>query len=181
MATTGLAETRILKRPAGAAVADSAVLAVACLVSYWLVARVLTHVRSVSRSDDLLGGMWAVVATVFVYRADWRHSVAAARSRLAATTLSFALCLVYLLVFPFHTWGLAALIGLGTLLLMLSGRSDDTVTAGITTAVVIVVAALSPHHAWEQPILRLGDTLAGIAVGAGAAWVKLRVTAQRRP
>jgi hypothetical protein len=28
----------------------------------------LPHTLSISRDDDLLGGMWAVVATVFVYR-----------------------------------------------------------------------------------------------------------------
>jgi hypothetical protein len=44
-------------------------------------------------------------------------------------------------------------------------------TAGITTTVVLVAAALSPHHAWEQPILRLVDTAAGIAVGVGASWI----------
>ena len=27
---------------------------------------ILAHVYSVSRSDDLLGGMWAVVATAFI-------------------------------------------------------------------------------------------------------------------
>jgi hypothetical protein len=29
---------------------------------------------------------------------------------------------------------------------------------GITAAVVLVVAALTPEHAWQQPILRLLDT-----------------------
>jgi uncharacterized membrane protein YccC len=44
------------------------------------------------------------------------------------------------------------------------------VTAGITTAVIMVVAAVSPQHAWQQPILRLADTAIGVAVGAIAAW-----------
>jgi hypothetical protein len=30
----------------------------------------------------------------------------------------------------------------------------DTITTGITISVVMVVAALSPRHAWQQPILR---------------------------
>jgi multisubunit Na+/H+ antiporter MnhB subunit len=55
------------------------------------------------------------------------------------------------------------------------GRPDDAVTAGITTAVVMVVAAVSPEHAWQQPILRLADTLVGVAVGIAAAWAGLRV------
>ena len=35
----------------------------------------------------------------------------------------------------------------------------------------MVVAAISPQHAWQQPILRLADTV----VGAVAAWAGLRV------
>ena len=59
--------------------------------------------------------------------------------------------------------------------MMVIGRSGDVVTTGITIAVVMVVAALSPHDAWEQPILRLVDTAIGIAVGFLAAWAALRV------
>jgi hypothetical protein len=32
------------------------------------------------------------------------------------------------------------------------------IAMGITAAVVLVVAALTPEHAWQQPILRLLDT-----------------------
>jgi hypothetical protein len=73
----------------------------------------LAHVFSISRDDDLLGGMWAVVATVFVYRYSYEESAGAALSRMGATSLSFALCFIYLLFFPFHFWGLATLIGMG--------------------------------------------------------------------
>jgi uncharacterized membrane protein YccC len=59
---------------------------------------------------------------------------------------------------------------------MLIGRPEDVVTAGITTAVVTVVAALSPHNACEQPLLRVVDTVVGIAVGLGAAWTTTRLT-----
>jgi uncharacterized membrane protein YccC len=145
------------------------------LVSYWLITYVLSHVHSVSRADDQLGGMWAVIATVFVYRITYQHSVGAALSRLAATGVSFALCLLYLSVFAFHPLGLAALIGIGTLLLMLIRRDDLVVTTGITTAVVLVVAALSPHDAWQEPILRFVDTLVGVAIGIAAATLGLRV------
>jgi hypothetical protein len=31
--------------------------------------------------------------------------------------------------------------------------------------VVMVVAAMSPADAWQQPLLRLADTVVGIAVG----------------
>jgi multisubunit Na+/H+ antiporter MnhB subunit len=57
----------------------------------------------------------------------------------------------------------------------LGGRPGDAVTAGITTAVVMVVAAVSPQHAWQQPILRFADTVIGVAVGVAAAWLGLSV------
>jgi hypothetical protein len=55
----------------------------------------------------------------------------------------------------------------------------DAVTTAISTAVVMVVAAVSPHDAWEQPILRAFDTAFGIAVGLAASWIGLRLTAPR--
>jgi hypothetical protein len=55
------------------AIGHSLGLATACLVSYWLITAILTHLYSVSRSDDLLGGMWAVVATAFVYRSSYHQ------------------------------------------------------------------------------------------------------------
>jgi uncharacterized membrane protein YccC len=50
------------------------------------------------------------------------------------------------------------------------GRREDIVTVGITTAVVMVVAAMSPVDAWQQPLLRLADTVVGIAVGVACKW-----------
>lgn len=150
-------------------------LAGACLLSYSLNVDLLVHVDSLSRPDELLGGMWAVIATVFVYRTSYTQSITAAVSRATATLVSFALCFIYLVFFPFHSWGLALLIGAGVIVVTLLGRSDDTVTTGITTAVVMVVAALSPHDAWEQPILRVFDTGVGVAVGLVTSWIGLRV------
>ena len=157
-----------------AAVADSFLLAVACLISYWLTTRVLSLVYSVSKDDDALGGMWSVIATVFLFRDSYNKSLAAAVSRMAATLVSFALCLAYLAFLPFHPWGLALLVGLSVLVTALIGRPEDEITAGITTTVVMVVASLSPHDAWRQPILRLADTAIGVAVGLAAAWLGLR-------
>ena len=151
-------------------------LAISCLISYWTITRILGHVYSISRDDDLLGGMWAVVATLFVYRYSYKQSVQAALSRMTATSVSFVLCLIYLLIFPFRPWGMAILIGIGAVVVMLIGRPDDTVTTGITTAVVMVVGALSPHHAWQQPILRMIDTAVGVAVGVAAARISLSIT-----
>jgi uncharacterized membrane protein YccC len=57
------------------------------------------------------------------------------------------------------------------LVMALLGRRDDIVTVGITTVVVMVVAAMSPADAWQQPLLRLADTMVGIAVGVACKWV----------
>ena len=160
---------------ASTAVVECVVLAVACLITYWLVTRALSRVYSLSRDDDLLGGMWAVLATIFVLRDSFGKSVAAAVSRMAATFVSFVLCLTYLAFLPFHAWALAVLVGASALTVMLLGRPGNAVTAGITTAVIMVVAAVSPQHAWQQPILRLADTVVGVAVGAMAAWTGIRI------
>jgi uncharacterized membrane protein YccC len=140
-------------------------LSILCAISYSAIIQILAQMFSISRDDDLLGGMWAVVATIFVYRYGYDQSAGAALSRMVATLLSFALCFVYLLFFPFHLWGMAALIGIGAVAMALLGRPDDIITTGITTAVVMVVAAISPDHAWRQPILRVVDTLVGVTVG----------------
>lgn len=134
--------------------------AAASLVAHWITTMSLSHLAR--PDDDLLGGMWAVVATIFVFRETRSESLPAGLSRLADTCVCFALCLAYLLLFPFTAVGIAVLLALGTLILMAQGRHDDIVTAGITTAVVIVIAALSPRQAWEQPLLRLLDTLIGV-------------------
>jgi hypothetical protein len=155
----------------GEVVIRGTILAISCAISYWLITHILANTYSISRDDNLLGGMWAVVATIFVYRYSHAESVRAALSRMAATSISFVLCLVYLLILPFHVWGMAALIGIGAIVVTIFGRPDDTITTGITIAVVMVVAALSPHDAWRQPILRLIDTAVGVSVGVATAWL----------
>src|SRR5271154_2110384 len=171
--------TRLSGRPgwpqARTAVVECVVLAVACLITYWLVTSALTRVYSVSRDDDLLGGMWAVLATIFVLRDSFGKSVAAGVSRMAPPSVSFVLCLICLAFLPFHPGALALLVGASALAVMLLGRPGDAVTAGITTAVIMVVAAVSPQNAWRQPILRLVDTVVGVAVGVVAAWAGIQV------
>jgi uncharacterized membrane protein YccC len=144
-------------------------MALACLISYSVITSVLSPF--VDKPDALLGGMWAAVATVFVFRETRVDSLSAGIGRLIATSVSFALCLAYLVILPFHPAGLAALLGIGTVILMYLGRRDDIVTTGITTTVVMVVAAMSPQNAWHQPLLRLVDTVVGIAVGVACKWV----------
>jgi uncharacterized membrane protein YccC len=158
-----------------AAVLASALLGVACLATYWLVAGLLSAVHSISRPDDIVGGMWAVIATIFVSKASYQQSVAAGISRIAGTLVSFAICFVYLIFLPFHVWALALLIGVSALVPSLAGRPGDAATAAITTAVLLALAGLNPQHAWEQPILRLADTVVGVIVGIAAAWLGRRV------
>lgn len=152
-------------------------LALAALVSYEVTTRILTSAIS-SRDDQMLGGMWSVVATLFVCRESYTQSVSAALSRAAATSVSFILCLGYLLAFPFSSWGMAIMIAIGTVILIVIGRPGDVMTAAITTAVVLVVAGISPAHAWTQPILRLVDTLIGIGVGVAAVWAAKKLHSQ---
>ncbi len=90
--------------------------------------------------------------------------------------MSLVLCLAYLAFLPFRTWALPVLIGLSVLVVYLIGRPGDAATAAITTA---VASAVSPQHHWQQPILRLADTVIGVAVGVAAAWLGLRVTGQQ--
>jgi uncharacterized membrane protein YgaE (UPF0421/DUF939 family) len=143
-------------------------MGLACLITYWIMTHILS--RFVDESADFLGGMWAVVATVFVFRETRLRSLSAGIARLIATCVSFALCLLYLLLFPFTPVGMAALIAIGAMVMSSLDRRDDIVTVGITTAVVMVVAAMSPVGAWHQPLLRLVDTLVGIAVGVACKW-----------
>jgi uncharacterized membrane protein YgaE (UPF0421/DUF939 family) len=141
----------------------TATQAIACLVTYWII----THgfVRYLDHADDLLGGMWATVATAFVFRKSGSESFAAGVSRLIATGVSFVLCLAYLSVLPFNAVGMVALLAMGTLVMTLLGRRDGIVTASVTTIVVLVVAAIDPRHAMEQPLLRLVETAVGVANG----------------
>jgi uncharacterized membrane protein YccC len=158
---------------------DCGLLAVASLISYALVTHLLYRIYFLSRAGDLIGGLWAVLATVFTCRATYQQSTTAAMSRLAATSVSFVLCQIYLIFLPFEAWALAVLIGASALAVTTLGRRGDVITAAITTAVVMVAAAVSPQHAWQQAILRLTDTVIGVAVGLAAAWVGLRVTDPR--
>src|ERR1700758_4389264 len=179
MGTLNNGQTTRRSRDIVHAAGDSLVLGISCLISYLLITRILGRTYFLSRDDELLGGMWAVAGTIFVYRESTQQSMSAALSRLAATCMSFLLCMLYLLIFPFSPWGLAALVAIGAVLMSLLGRSEDIITTGITTAVVLVVAEISPQHTWKDPILRLIDTIVGIVVGVAAAWVGVRVAGWR--
>jgi uncharacterized membrane protein YgaE (UPF0421/DUF939 family) len=138
-------------------------MAIACALSYWVMTAGLA--RFVGRADDLLGGMWAAIAAIFVLRETELGSVSAGLARLLATSVSFALCLPYLLLFPANPLGMAVLLIIGTVAMTLMRRRGDIITTGITTVVVMVVATIDPHDSWLQPFLRLGDTVVGITIG----------------
>jgi uncharacterized membrane protein YccC len=149
----------------------SVTLALACLASYSLVRYASAQIHSLSHADDLVGGLWAVIATAFVFRTTDDESVTTAKTRVAATALSFALCFVYLLFLPFYAWGLAALIAVCTLLMISLGHSGDVGVAAITTGAVMVVAALGPQNAWQKPLIGVAGTAVGIAIGLAASWL----------
>lgn len=166
---------RPTRREVRLSVFESALMAAACLVSYWLVAGLSPYVRSISRPDDIVGGMWASIAAIVVTRSSYQESLGAGISRLAATLVSFVICQIYLIFLPFHPWALPLLIGVSALIPMLIGRPGDAAAAAIATAVLLALAGVNPQHASEQPVLRLADTIVGVVVGVAAAWLSRRV------
>jgi uncharacterized membrane protein YgaE (UPF0421/DUF939 family) len=144
-------------------------MALACLISFSIVTYVLWPF--VDKREVFLGRMWATFATVFVFRETRVDSLSAGIGLLIATCVSFALCLTYLVILPFHPVGLAALLGIGTMIMMYLGCHDDIVMTGISTTMVMVVAAIDPQGTWHEPMLRLLDTVVGIAVGVACKWI----------
>lgn len=169
------------KAPSRRDAVSSVVLGVAGGATYLLVAEAVGPALSETRTSAEIGAMWAVVSTIFVYRASLSEGLDDARARLAATAMSLVVCLAYLVVLPVTALGVGAVIALGSLLALALGRPQDAALTGITSTVVLVVADLGdPSSAWLQPLLRLLDTSVGIAVGllaAGAvAWSAGRTT-----
>ena len=144
-------------------VLHASTMAIACLAAYWVTKHGLASF--VGRADDFLGGMWAAVTTAIVFREDHRDSLSAGLARLIGTSVSFVLCLCYLLAFSPSPIGMAALLTVGTVAMTVLRRRDDIITTAVTTIVVMMVAAERPETAWHEPLLRLVDTLVGIGVG----------------
>jgi uncharacterized membrane protein YccC len=142
---------------------------VASLAAYWAVTSALSGL--VGKDDDMVGGMWAAIAAIFVFRSTRAEAVAAGLSRLIGTVVGILLCFIYLLVLPFTPVGLAALVALGALVMVVLGRSEDIITTSITITVVMIVAGLSHEPGWRQPVLRLVDTLAGLTIGLPFRWL----------
>lgn len=162
------------EKPSAWDVAYAADIALASLLTYFVMAWVLP--RFAGWESNPVGVIWAVISTVFVFRDTRVHSLAAGQARLLATSVSFVLCLCYLLLFPFTTLGMAALLIIGSLFMISIGRRDEIGLTGITTIVVMVVAADHAQDAWQQPLLRLMDTVIGIAVGVACKWTLSSLT-----
>ena len=90
-ATRHFVSMGILKKPSAWDVVHSVSMALACLVSYAIMTRLLNDV--VEGHSDLVSGMWAAVSTAFVFRDSRQKSLSAGVGRLIATSVSFALCL----------------------------------------------------------------------------------------
>ncbi len=156
------------QKPSPWDIAYAADIALASLLTYFVMSSVLP--RWLGWESNPVGVIWAVISTVAVFRDTRVHSLAAGQSRLLATCVSFVLCLCYLLLFPFSVIGMAALLVIGSVFMMAIGRRDEIGLTGITTIVVMVVAADHPDGAWQQPLLRLVDTMIGIAIGVACKW-----------
>ena len=152
-------------------------MACACFVSYEVAAFALSGL--VGHSDQYLGVTWATVATVFVFDDSRSSIVSAGFARLLATGVRFALCRIYLSLFPFTPVGLAVVLGAGTAVMIMLNRREDIATTGIATSVAMVVAAMSSHNALQQPLLWIMDTVVGVAVGVGVGWLRWSLTARR--
>jgi uncharacterized membrane protein YgaE (UPF0421/DUF939 family) len=112
-------------------------------------------------SADAVDKLWAIISAVFVFRDTRANSLSAGTSRLIATFVSFLLCLIYLSCLPAHPLGMMALIAIGTPIMMLLERRSDIGLTAITTAVIMILATSKPQNAWQEPLLRLIDTVAG--------------------
>ena len=158
-----------LKPPSASDIAYAIAMALTCLISYVVMRRLLNV--AVEGHHDPIGGMWAAVATAFVFRDSQQHSVAAGVGRLIATCVSFALCLPYLWFMRADAAGMGVLLAAGTLVMVILQRREDIITTAVTTIVVMVVAIVDPAEAWKQPLLRLFDTVVGIAIGVAGKWL----------
>ena len=148
-----------LRTPSAWDIVYSVAMALSCLISYTVMTKLLNV--AVEGHSDLLGGMWAAVATAFVFRDSRQHSLSAGVGRLIATSVSFALCLPYLWFIRANVAGMGILLAAGT----------DIITTAVTTIVVMVVAVINPTDAWKQPLLRIFDTIVGIVIGMAGKWI----------
>jgi len=170
---------RQLIKPQASDITYAIGLALACLVSFWIMTHLLNPL--VGHDDEVLGGMWAGVAAAFVFRDTRGAAVSASIGRLIATAVSCVLCLALMMLVRPNALGMALILAVGTLLLIALNLRDTIITMAITTVVVMAVAIISPAEARIQPVLRFIDTVVGIAVGLACLWLASRVESGTTP
>jgi uncharacterized membrane protein YccC len=154
--------------PSSREVAYAAGLGIACLVTYWVMVSLLPGLTG--RPSTPVAMIWAVISAAFVYKDTRSHSISAGISRLIGTLISVVLCLAYLSLLRASPVGMAILLAIGTILTTWLDRPGEIGVTAITTAVVMIVATSEPQDAWQQPLLRLLDTVVGIIVGVACKW-----------
>jgi uncharacterized membrane protein YccC len=154
--------------PSNREVAYAAGMGVACLVTYWVMTTLLLGLTGTSSTPVAI--IWAVISAAFVYKDTRSHSLSAGISRLIGTLISVVLCLAYLSLFRASAVGMAILLAIGTIFTTWLDRPGEIGVTAITTAVVMIVATSEPQDAWQQPLLRLLDTVVGIIVGVFCKW-----------
>jgi uncharacterized membrane protein YccC len=151
-------------------------MGVACLAAYWVMNSLLPSLTGTPSTPVSI--IWAVISAAFVYKDTRSHSFSAGRSRLIGTLISVVLCLAYLALFRASPVGMAILIAIGTFATTWLDRPDEIGVTAITTVVVLVLAASEPQKAWQQPLLRLLDTVVGIVVGVVCKWAVSKIAAE---
>ena len=68
-------------------------MGIACLITYWIITYLLYGF--VDQASNFLGGMWAVVAVIFVFRDTRAHALSAGIARLIATCIVLAVPLAF--------------------------------------------------------------------------------------
>jgi uncharacterized membrane protein YgaE (UPF0421/DUF939 family) len=155
-------------KPSNREVAYAAGLGMACLVAYWVMISLLPGLTGTSSTPVAI--IWAVISAAFVYKDTRSHSMSAGISRLIGTLISVVLCSAFLALFRPSPVGMAILIAIGTIATIWLDRPGEIGVTAITTAVVMIVATSEPQDAWQQPLLRLLDTVVGIIVGVVCKW-----------
>ena len=155
-------------KPSNREVAYAAGMGIACLVTYWVMISLLPGLTGTCGTPVAI--IWAVISAAFVYKDTRSHSMSAGISRLIGTLISVVLCSAFLALFRPSPVGMAILIAIGTIATIWLDRSGEIGVTAITTAVVLVVSTSDPQKAWQQPLLRLLDTVVGIIVGVVCKW-----------
>jgi uncharacterized membrane protein YccC len=155
-------------KPSNQEVAYAVGTGIACLITYWVMISLLPGLTA--RPSTPVAIIWAVISAAFIYKDTRSHSMSAGISRLLGALISVVLCSTFPTLFQPSPVGMAILIAIGTIATIWLDRSGEIGVTGMTTAAVLVVSIGDPQKAWQQPVMRLLDTVAGIIVGVACKW-----------